>query len=175
MQCGEFRTRLDSVVDARRSPEQDRQLSAHARHCPDCAQWMADYGALLDEINLAPTPALGSDFGLGVLQAANAHRQQKKRSRIWIATALSVAASLLIAVFVAQHSQSGTAGFSTQEFQPGVFANSIAAKTRSLTNKQIVLVGEVADGFRPVTSSVYRAFNNLWRALPGSELAHAVL
>jgi hypothetical protein len=44
-----------------------------------------------------------------------------------------------------------------------------------LKSHQLVVVGEVAEGFKPVTSSVFTALNTLWRALPGSESAARTL
>ena len=131
---------------------------------------------LLDDVEPRPAPALASDFGIRVLQSVNAERRQKNRWRIWTAASLSVAASLAIAMFSARHAEfDAVPGTSAREWRPHEMANSIAAEAGRLTNKQFVLVGKMADGVRPVTSSVYSALNNLWRALPGSELAHAVL
>jgi hypothetical protein len=137
---------------------------------------MEDYGMLLEEIEAHPAPALASDFGIRVLQAVDADHRQKKRSRIWIAAGLSVAASLAITVIGSQRAElGGRAVAPLREIWSPDVTSSIAAEAGRLTNKQIVLVGKVADGFKPVTSSVYLALRNMWRALPGSDVADAVL
>ncbi len=55
----------------------------------------------------------------------------------------------------------------------------LAQTTRHLasdiTSPQIALAGEVVEGFKPVTRSVYGALQNLWRTVPGRDVARVVL
>ena len=48
MQCDEFEDRLNAVLDERRRPEWDTELSLHCENCAGCRQLAAAYDRLLD-------------------------------------------------------------------------------------------------------------------------------
>ena len=187
MRCAEFRVRLDGILDARRSPQRDPELKAHARHCPKCAEWMAGHDELLAAVPDLSMISIAQDFGLLVLQElAQAERLRIRRKRLSQLT-MALAAGLLIAlaswrslgVFrgdsvakFANHPAFGTIAFETHYLQLAKTTRNLAG---NITSPQVELAGEVAEGFKPVTRSVYSALHNLWRTLPGSDVAQSML
>ncbi len=187
MRCAEFRVRLDGILDARCSPQRDPELRAHARHCPKCAEWLAGHDELLAAVPDLPMISPAPDFGLQVLQElAQVQRQSNHRKRLAQLT-MALAAGLLIAL-ASWRSLSVFQGDSVPKFvnHPALGAVAfeahylqLAETTRNLagniTSPQVELAGEVAEGFKPVTRSVYSALHNLWRILPGSDVAQTML
>jgi predicted anti-sigma-YlaC factor YlaD len=187
MRCAEFRVRLDGVLDARRAPQRDPELKAHARHCPKCAQWMAGHDELIATIAELPTISPAPDFGLQVLQEfAQVQRQRIRRQHLahW---SMALAGGLLLALIswqnlnlyhadsipkIGSHPALGTVAFESHYLQLAETTRNLAG---NITSPQVELVGEVAEGFKPVTRSVYSALHNLWRTLPGSDVAQAML
>jgi len=179
--CRRFKTRLDAVLDERRRPEQDARLRSHARHCPDCAAWMKSQTIALAALESMVGEECPADFAFRVLQSVEPVRRPGLRRR-WAIVAMSVAAGLLLAIL----------GWRSPEVAPNRPQTPIAKQSPvvpsyeilaretehfavNLRSRQLVVVGEVADGFKPVTSSVFTALNTLWRALPGSESAARTL
>jgi predicted anti-sigma-YlaC factor YlaD len=188
MRCAEFRLRLDAVLDARRAPQEDFELNSHARHCPKCFDWMNSQADLMAVVGSLATVSPRPDFGVQVLQQFEVRRRQEKKQRRFVVSAVALAASLLLAVVFPWRSLNW--------FQPGEMPSNsptgvgavaelqnhylkLAQTTRHLANDiatpQIALAGEVVEGFKPVTRSVYGALQNLWRTLPGSDVAQSVL
>ena len=54
MQCHEFETRMQSVLDARQAPQADAQLAGHAAECGDCRQLLAAMLAVVEGAELMP-------------------------------------------------------------------------------------------------------------------------
>lgn len=95
---------------------------------------------------------------------------------------MAVAAGLLLAILAWRSPDAAPSRPETPivEQSPAVLPfEKLARETEhfavNLRSHQLVVVGEVADGFKPVTSSVFTALNTLWRALPGSESAARTL
>src|SRR5262245_39137682 len=177
LSCAEFKMRLDEVLDARRQPDRDQQLRDHARRCAKCAQWMDDHKVLLATVGEIAGESPRPDFSFQVLQAVEIQQRQQRR-RVWRAALLALAAGLLIAAVgwrIPRGSQLPQE--LANEGQPPTFAYAsiVVDLASSLTTKPTRLAGEVAEGFKPVTSSVYTALHTLWRTLPGSESAQKVL
>src|SRR5437868_6886252 len=98
MQCAEFKTRLDWVLDHRGQPDDDARLSAHARRCAECNDWMSAHATLFSSVNeLAPAPP-NSNFALAVLQTVETRRQRTRHWQTRAVAVLSVAAALVISV-----------------------------------------------------------------------------
>ena len=179
--CRRFKARLNAVLDERRGPEHDSQLRLHARHCPDCASWMKSQTTALAALESMADEECPADFAFRVVQSVEPVRQPS-RWRRWAVAALALAAGLLLAVL----------GWRSPETTPNrpetpVAKQSPAVPTYELLAREtehfavnlrshhLVVVGEVAEGFKPVTSSVFTALNTLWCALPGGESAARTL
>ncbi|HEY2882153.1 MAG TPA: hypothetical protein VGJ15_06955 [Pirellulales bacterium] len=177
MQCAEFKVRLDWVLDHRGQPDDDLKLRAHARNCPDCGDWMSAHTELFSDVTeLAPAPP-NADFALCVLQTVETERQRFRRLRMRAVAALSLAAALVISVVGWQIVGSSdtvapSGGGSSQPI--ALNYRQLAETTRIVTSENLALMGQVAEGLKPVTS-VYTALNSLLRTLPGNELANVVL
>src|SRR5690349_91035 len=51
MQCPEFESRLDAILDQRRDPRADALLAAHAAFCEPCSDLLADQVTVLNTLN----------------------------------------------------------------------------------------------------------------------------
>lgn len=58
MQCVEFETRLNGLLDERLSPSIDTPLIEHAQDCPGCFELLAAHEALLEGVQALPTVRL---------------------------------------------------------------------------------------------------------------------
>jgi len=179
--CRRFKARLDSVLDERRRPEQDAQLRSHTRHCPDCAAWMKSQTVALAALESMTDAECPADFAFRVLQSVKPIRRPA-RWRRWAAAALAVAAGLLLAILGWKSPETAPSRPDTPmaKQSPTVPSYEILARETehfavNLKDHQLIVVGEVAEGFKPVTSSVFTALNTLWHALPGSESAARTL
>jgi predicted anti-sigma-YlaC factor YlaD len=181
VRCRRFKERLDTVLDERRRPEQDAQLRSHARHCPDCDSWMKSQAMALAALESMPDEECPADFAFRVLQSAEPVRRPLHWRR-WAVAALTVAAGLLLAILGWKSPERAQNRPETPiaEQSPAVPPYEMLARETehfavNLRSHQLIVVGEVAEGFKPVTSSVFTALNTLWRALPGSESAARTL
>ena len=148
---------------------------------------MAGHDELISAVADLPMNSPAPDFGIKVLQElAQVQRQNNRRKRLARLT-MALAAGLLIAlaswrslgVFqgdsvpkFANHPASGAVAFETHYLQLAKTTRNLAG---NITSPQVELAGEVAEGFKPVTRSVYSALHNLWRTLPGSDVAQTML
>src|SRR5688572_6168558 len=121
MQCVEFETRLNDLLDERHSPSIDTLLNEHADHCASCADLLSHHESLLEGVQALPKVRLSHDgrraFAERVLSALAPHPvdslprdegevelsstvQATSRSSSWalIGLALAAAAAILIAV-----------------------------------------------------------------------------
>jgi predicted anti-sigma-YlaC factor YlaD len=153
LNCASFKSRLNAVLDARRQPQLDLPLRAHARHCPQCAHWLSTQMPLLEALPTTPVEP-SPDFALRVLQAVEVERRQQSRWRVRATAFAAVAATLLIAI-IGWREPAGLQGLDnrpTEEPQP------------RLTTQVLEQVDRVTGNFKPVTTSVYTAFNAFWLA-----------
>jgi hypothetical protein len=183
MHCEEFKTRLDSLLDERLKPAGDPRLRAHARRCTGCAEWLQAHTALLTTVEKLPPPAPRADFSIRVLQSFDAdqrqaQRQQRKRVT-WAVVGLATAAALLLLVFNWRDSGpvAGPTKMLHQNAQPlaSLDYQRWLADADHITSQQRAWVSELAQGLKPVTSSVHLALHTLWRNLPANELALVLL
>ena len=105
MTCDEFENLLQEVLDRRETPSADPFLATHARVCTGCQRKVTLYEALFDGLELAETPALGSDFSRQASRAAQVRRKWNWKKTAGICAA--VAASLLVMVAIANRNQPG--------------------------------------------------------------------
>jgi hypothetical protein len=97
MQCGEFEDLLNEVLDERRRPEWDAELSLHRETCACCRQLASTYDRLLDGFYALTTPDVPDDMALRVVAEMRPTAAPRRRWAIGTA-ALATAAALLIAV-----------------------------------------------------------------------------
>ncbi len=97
MQCEEFEIRLNEVLDERRRPESDAELSLHRETCPVCRKVAAAYDRLLDGFYALASPEAPDDMGLRVV-AEMRSRPSPRRRFVVASSALAIAAALLIAI-----------------------------------------------------------------------------
>jgi hypothetical protein len=110
MQCHEFETRLNELLDERHAPEGDEQLTAHAARCEACGRLLAGHGAVYAGLAAIAGPAPRADFARVVVaqfaaEAANPPSPAARRgNRLWwvLGTLAATAAGLLLMVGVAQ-------------------------------------------------------------------------
>jgi len=97
MQCAEFESRINQLLDEREPPRADARVADHARECVACADVLASYQQVLDiiqdsaplEMDADPTPLIIAQVQLAA----------RRRRRLWTTLVpLAVAASLLIAL-----------------------------------------------------------------------------
>jgi predicted anti-sigma-YlaC factor YlaD len=183
MHCEEFKTRLDSILDDRLKFSGDPRLRAHARRCTGCAEWLQAHTALLTTVEKIPLAAPRADFSIRVLQSFDAdqrrvQRQQRKRVT-WAVAGLAIAAVLLLMVFNGRDPVPavGPANVPHQTVQPlaSLDYQRWLADADHITSQQRAWVSELAQGLKPVTSSVQSALHTLWRNLPANELALVLL
>jgi hypothetical protein len=153
MSCASFKSRLNAVLDARRLPQLDLQLCAHVRRCPSCEHLMTTQMLLLEA--LPSTPAkLSADFAVKILQTAETERRQQHRWRVRATSILAIAAGLMIAL----------ASWRGPVLTQGLASHSSAYPATQLTAEVVRRVDQVAADFKPVSGSVYTAFNAIWLA-----------
>jgi hypothetical protein len=155
LNCVAFRSRLDAVLDSRRSPQLDLPLRAHAKRCQTCAEWLATQTAVLEVVESAPAIGPATDFGLQTLQTLQVGRQQQRRRRRRLIGSIAVAASLLVAVTAWREP--------AQERVVDVGATTPSASTK-IPAAVLKRVDEVSQDFKPVSGSVYTALNAIWLA-----------
>ncbi|HTQ39364.1 MAG TPA: hypothetical protein VMJ32_10060 [Pirellulales bacterium] len=153
MTCATFKSRLNAVLDERRSPQLDLLLCAHARSCPECDQLLSTQMSLFETLpNTREEPS--PDFALRVMQAVDVQRREQKRWRLRASAVVAIAAALLIAVI----SWRGPAAIHEASNGPS------ETQPQKLTAEVLKRVDRVAEDFKPVTGSVYTAFNAFWLA-----------
>ena len=184
MNCTEFETRLNELLDQRRSLTGDRLLAEHATGCAECAQLAAEYSILVATMAKLPQEAflseksLRPEFSLEVLKSlelrevgqAGWSRKKVLRSA---AIAMAAAAAVLVAVMNWPRPEGdgqlpgGTTTVATTSSQSILLAGEWELLVRDAAAERMGWMGDVAEGFRPVTQSLYSALNALRRALPG--------
>jgi len=97
MQCEEFESRLNDLLDERLPIDRDAALRAHAAACGDCRRAAAGYGALFQ--GLAGLPAPECDAALAWRVVAQCHALRKRRRAVRYAFAgLAAAAAAIVVV-----------------------------------------------------------------------------
>jgi hypothetical protein len=202
MHCERFKSRLNFVLDERLDPQSDSLLRGHARRCSECADLLEVHGELFSAVEELPHPRPRADFSFRVMAAFESAElatatplvsvapksdvpHRSKSARRWAFGGLAAAAAAMIGIVMTSSAvgpapeqivnvieqtpvRIGTPHILTPfAMGPAVLGNDVDA--------QRVWVGELTEGIKPVTSSVYTALRTVWRTLPASELARVIL
>jgi hypothetical protein len=113
MNCGQFETRLNLLLDQRRPPAADPALAAHAAVCAACDDLLADHIALVACAARSPLPSPSSGFAGRVVTAASPQEVGERRTKkivLALCVALSSAAAMLLAISIAWKARQATPG-----------------------------------------------------------------
>ncbi|MCC7085233.1 MAG: zf-HC2 domain-containing protein [Pirellulales bacterium] len=179
MHCDEFENRLNDLLDRRITPDDDSRLRSHARHCPECAESMADYSALAAALkNLLPERP-DESFPLAVMDQWSRERTISIRHRLmyWAVPSLTAAAALLIAMTLwrGKPTNPNSVSIPTSNVVHSIGIPSgydrLAKETQQLasliTTRQLEVMNELVEGIKPVTASFGAAYDALRRTMPG--------
>jgi hypothetical protein len=154
LNCAGFRSRLDAVLDSRRSPQLDLPLRAHARRCRQCASWLATQTELLEALPEICGPKARPDFALQVVQTVEISCQWRQRRVRRAIVCAAMAAGLVIAI----------AGFSGRREPDGAVNSQLLSRSSKIPAVVLKQMDEVTQDFKPVSGSVYTALNAIWLA-----------
>jgi hypothetical protein len=117
MQCVEFESRWQTLLDEQRDPAHDAALMSHASHCADCADLIAGYQVLAAGLARGFSIPAPSALATRVVAAVAAPpppvepaRRTVSISRRQVAGIVSAAAVMLVAVSIAWYVRSLPAG-----------------------------------------------------------------
>jgi hypothetical protein len=195
MQCVEFETRLNDLLDERHAPSLDTLLNEHADHCASCADLLSHHETLLEGVEALPKVRLSHDgrraFAERVFSALTPMPidslsrieeptlversptvQATSRSSAWamVGFAIAAAAAILIAVLpwfgsgrdpAAPNQPSISIAEDNSGGNPPLPPTDIPWDNLGELHP-IAWVGfQVADGLKPVTSSMVSALREL--------------
>jgi hypothetical protein len=193
MNCGQFETRMNLVLDQRRSPADDPALAAHAAVCTACEQLLADHSVLVACVVENRTPLLPSrGFANRVVAAAEVSTnmtavRQRRASRLWLTlgVTLSSAAAMLLAISIVWQARRATVGgdvalaerdeFTTADMlieAPRFPGNLVALAVPRGAAFRYEEFERVAPGIRPLRESLAFLWDALVGALPRSRDAN---
>jgi anti-sigma factor RsiW len=190
MHCETFKSQLNNVLDERLNPQTDSSLRAHALRCGECAELLDMHGELLSTVRQLPAVAPRADFAFRVMAAFEADSAARKSvdpttrrwSSRWLTGILAVAAALgfVVVSWDGSNPKPGdlarpqVVGQSPREVAVISAPLSVSHSAADLEQHREWVAG-LAQGIKPVTSSVYTALQTIWRTLPASELAQVIL
>jgi hypothetical protein len=122
-QCAEFDRRLQRQLDRRRSPQSDRRLLRHARHCAACRQMLAAQTLVSDQLALTGRRVPPRGLAARVL----AGRQSERAARWWHAPSWKYVAALAAALLLAAW-QGGYRGAPAPRSFPGAKSERVASE-----------------------------------------------
>jgi hypothetical protein len=179
MNCVQFETRLNLVLDQRRSPAEDSALAAHAAICASCDELLADHMVLVASVPQIYLPRMSDGFAHRAVVAAGpvvVHHRRSHRLLLAACVALSSAAAMLLAislVWKARQAGSGdgdqivvTGGMNSADLivgAPSLWSNQFAMAA-SGASLRLDEVERVAPGIRPLRHSLSMIFDALRRA-----------
>jgi hypothetical protein len=177
MNCGQFETRLNLLLDQRRSPASDPALAAHAAVCANCDELVADHVLLVACASQSRVPRMSTDFAQRVVAATGpvaVHQRRTRRLFMAACVALSSAAAMLLAISIVwkarQAEPSGgeqivaNQGMNSADFlvgAPHLWSTELAMASSSLRFDE---VDRIAPGFRPLRESLEMIWDALRRA-----------
>jgi hypothetical protein len=182
MNCGQFETRLNLLLDQRRSPASDSALAEHAAACAACDELLADHVALLScasvsRASYSRLPRVSADFSQRVVAAVRPIAiPQRRTRRLFMAAcvALSSAAAMLLAISIVwkarQPGPSGgepivaSHGMNSADFlvgAPHLWSTELSMAGSSLRFDE---VDRIAPAFRPLRESLAIIWDALRRA-----------
>ena len=190
MQCHQFESRVNELLDRRAALESDSALMAHSFVCADCAEVLSGYQSLM-----ASVPLLDLEDGeIGpadrILAVVGPTKSRGESAYAWY-WCFAVAAAVVLGALpwlsrrldtaappasasvtdLADHGQQSVP--QTQEGAGDLWTagrnERYLVMAEELAVRQLVWVEPVANGLRPVTSSMSAALSALRRTLPGSQ------
>lgn len=100
MRCREFERRLNALLDARKSPDNDPSLAAHAAECDDCRRLVRGQELLLAGLSQIKAPRPGRNFAARVTAKVAPQRSSvvPYRAALLLVTSVASAAAVLMAI-----------------------------------------------------------------------------
>lgn len=190
MRCHEFETRLNDLLDERRQPRLDVQLSRHTRQCDQCEGLLRSYEAVFEGLQSLPVLEVDSDLGARVVadfRPTVAMRMQRRESlrqwSRWLMVAAAMLAAAVPAWYVGRMSISPPNGdrptpqLTNNIEQPPVGGSTVASRLNydyeelarmaaPIASRPLAVAGDMADGLKPVATSMSAAFDALRRTIP---------
>jgi len=176
MNCGQFETRLNLILDQRRSPVDDAALTAHATACVQCDDLLADHVALMRGVSEARQPVVRDGFARRVVEQArpvSARQRRAKRLLLAVCVAFSSAAAMLLAISIVWKAREGqgvndprlvrSRTMNSADFlvgAPSLWSNEVAIAAGG-AGVGLDQVEKVAPGIRPWRESL----TQIWEAL----------
>jgi hypothetical protein len=200
MQCVQFETRLNELLDERLSPELEPAIQWHASECASCAALLQAHECLLVGVESLELPELKP--GLAVRVAAELSRGPRSAPRTWSWWLPAAAAALLLSVGASRWAATGKTG--PDRSVPSGASGSLAVQpvgqrlstpndaqatasrsrfvavwltrdteelTENFSVRPRLLMEQMADGIKPVTDSMSAALQALRRSWPTNEPA----
>jgi len=99
MQCEEFETRLNDLLDERLPIERDAVLRAHAAACGGCRRLATGYGALFQGLADLPTPECDAALAWRVVAHCRAARNRRRTVRYAFGGLAAAAAAIVVVAF----------------------------------------------------------------------------
>jgi predicted anti-sigma-YlaC factor YlaD len=197
MQCLDFESRLQDVLDARESPQADAAIRTHAAECAECGHLLAAMVAVVENTSAAPV-ACSADVTRRVLQQMRPVRARVLPLRWAVPLAVAAALAAVLPVWSLLSGEHGPAENHAAITKAPAQAAPIepdrtvapagpeiaSADAWSLmpefsdfgvgTNDELKLgfngVGdEVREGLAPVTRTTAGALESLWQVLSPAE------
>jgi anti-sigma factor RsiW len=168
--CEEFETRLNDLLDRRIAPDDDSQLCSHARRCRECAELMSAHLAVTAALKDLPPEAPDETFLFAVMNRFEQERTgpTRRQRRQWLAISLVTAASALIALTLWRGTTNPTAPAKIDDSSYDRLAEETQELATLVSKLQSEVMNELAEGFKPVTTSFGAAYDALRRAMPES-------
>jgi hypothetical protein len=193
MQCDQFESRVNELLDRRAALESDSALMAHSFVCTECAEVLSGYQTLVASIPLLDIEDGEIEAADKVLSIVTPSKARVESAYVWY-WCLAVAAALVLSVLPWLSRPLDVAGSPAQPAVSDLVERVPESDRRSqedgtadlwtappneqylamaeeLAARQLTWVEPVADGLRPVTNSMSAALNALRRTLPGSQSA----
>ena len=169
MQCNDFEQRMQRLLDLRRRPELDAELTAHACVCGQCSEMLETQALLLDGLEHAILPATERPRGVEVVRLCREPLQAKtthaRRPGVrWLLPSLLVAALCLLAVMpISQY-----LGRGRNARQAGAAVAFADALPRAIATPSDVALAEYRSAGHQMTAGLL-ALQDLNFGLPDSE------
>ena len=179
MNCVQFDSRLNLLLDQRRSPAADPALAAHASVCAKCDESLSDHVALITCVSQSRLPMPIAGFAGRVVAAAGPHVVSERRTRkilLAACVALSSAAAMLLAISIVWKArQAGSHGHELVVARQGMTSADFLVGAPSLWSSEVALaaggassqldqVEKVAPAIRPWRQSLALLWDALRRA-----------
>jgi anti-sigma factor RsiW len=166
--CDEFEARLNDLLDRRIAPDDDSQLCSHARRCPRCADRMSAQLAVSAALKDLRPEGPDETFPFAVMNRFEQEQTiaTRPRHRQWIAIALATAATGLIALTLWRGTSTPVAPTEVTNSSYDRLAEETQELATLVSQLQSEVMNELAEGFKPVTTSFGAAYDVFRRVMP---------